>query len=108
MVLSRGQNNSPNNLHGQQVLHVCDLGLSYPTAACKAYDTVTFSTLIPPLHRSRSYNVAVNCTLFLNFCPFPSYVTNNKFILNSIFSKRIIIIRLYKYGQQSPIDISIS
>ena len=66
--MSKGQNISPKNIHGQQVLHKCDHGMNFRPAACMGYDTETFRTLIPPLHRSRSYNFGVDCSFFLIVC----------------------------------------
>ena len=60
--MSKGQNVSPNNIHGLQVLHNCDHGINFHPAACTGYGTVAFWTLIPQFHQSRSYNVGVNCT----------------------------------------------
>ena len=44
--------------------HIWDLWLNYPAVAFNGYDPVAFWKLIPPLHRSTSHYVGVNCTFF--------------------------------------------
>ena len=77
---------SPSNIHCHQVLHICHVELIIVLcASCTGYDTVAFCVPIPPLHRSRSYNVGVNYICFLMFCPFDTHATYKKFISKFYF-----------------------
>ena len=64
------------------MLHICDPGLNYLTAAFDGYDPVASLRLVPILHRSTSHNVGVDCIVFLIY-----YRLNEHDTINSFASK---------------------
>ena len=81
-ILSKGLHIIQNNLHSHQAQHIWDLWLNYPIVAFNGYDPVAFWRFIPPLHRSTSHYVCVNCTVFLIY-----YCLNTNAKINSFASK---------------------
>ena len=78
-IFSKGLNVIQNDLHSHQVLHIWGLGLNYLTVSFNGYDLVASLRLIPPLPRSTSHYVDVDCTASSIYCRLNEQATINSF-----------------------------
>ena len=84
-ILSKGLHIIQINLHNHLVQH--NMGWLIPPLPLNGYDPVAFWRLIPPLQRSTSHYVGVNCTFFLIYYSLNANATINSFASNIICVK---------------------